>query len=304
MSFISSIGLAVPANKFAQAQISAFMERLAPTEEIRKTIHTVFRASGIRTRYSVLSDYGKEGAFDFFPNTEGLDPFPGTSLRMKEFRKHAVGLSLDAVRNCLATSTVRASDITHLITVSCTGMYAPGLDLDLVNLLSLKTSINRTCINFMGCFAAISAIKTAYSFCVADPTAKVLIVCTELCSLHFQKEFTDDTILSNALFGDGSGAVLVEAKPTAQALLKIESSHSEILQNGSEHMAWTIGDLGFEMKLSSYVADVLSHEVGSLVMIDIGNPDMNRPMPLVDHMSNEISGLQRRSASCRWACVL
>jgi alpha-pyrone synthase len=265
MSFISAIGLAVPQNKFEQSQISAFMERLASNEEIKKRIQTVFRASGIKARHSVLKDYGKNTDFEFYPNNETLDPFPGTSMRMQEFRKHAITLSLEAVSACRDHNPFELEEITHVITVSCTGMYAPGLDIDLVNQLPLKTSVSRTGINFMGCFAAISALKAAHSFCSSDPAARVLIVCTELCSLHFQKEFTDDNILSNALFADGSAAVLVEASKRKGASFEIESSHSEILASGKSHMAWTIGDLGFEMRLSAYVPDVLSQGISALV---------------------------------------
>lgn len=267
MSFITSIGTAVPPNKFEQSQISSFMERLATSDEIKKRIQTVFRASGIRTRHSVLADYGKKNDFDFYPNTENLNPFPGTSLRMQAFKRYATSLSMEAIHDCRKRNQFVLQEITHLVTVSCTGMYAPGLDIDLVNQLPLQSTVNRTSLNFMGCFAAISAIKTANAFCLADPKAKVLIVCTELCSLHFQKEFTDDNILSNALFADGSAAILVEAGKSKGISLKIESSHNEILSNGKEHMAWSIGDFGFEMKLSTYVPEVLSKAIVSFLNI-------------------------------------
>ena len=105
--------------------------------------------------------------------------------------------------------------ITHLITVSCTGMYAPGLDIDLVKRLKLPTSVQRTGINFMGCYAAFNAFKVADAFCRMDRKSKVLIVCIELCSLHFQREPTEDNLIANALFSDGAAAVLVEAETDA-----------------------------------------------------------------------------------------
>ena len=74
--------------------------------------------------------------------------------------------------------------------------------------MGLPKNIFRTSVNFMGCYAAIHALKLADAFCNGNKNAKVLIVCTELCTLHFQKENTADNITSSLLFGDGvSGSV-------------------------------------------------------------------------------------------------
>src|SRR6185369_4351256 len=195
-------------NKFEQTTIAHFMEQIIPDETQRRKMHAVFRASAISTRHSVLSDYGKQNDFTFYSNTHELEPFPSTAKRMQVYKEHACSLSLNAIRNCIGAN--KTQEITHLITVSCTGMYAPGLDIDLVMALQLPTSTERICINFMGCYAAINALKVADSICTANNEAKVLIVCTELCSIHFQKDFTEDNILANALFADGSAAMLVE----------------------------------------------------------------------------------------------
>ncbi len=116
-----------------------------------------------------------------------------------------------------------AESITHLIVVCCTGMYAPGLDIELVEKLGLRTTVQRTCIAFMGCYAAFNAMKVADAFCCKDKNAKVLIVCVELCRLHFQKTVSEDNFLANALFADGAAAVLVEADPSTSPRLKLEA---------------------------------------------------------------------------------
>ena len=148
-------------------------------------------------------------------------------------------------------------EITHVIIVCCTGMYAPGLDIDLVKKLQLPTTVLRTSINFMGCYAAFNAFKIADAFCKVDEEAKVLIVCTELCSLHFQKTPSEDNLICNALFGDGAAAVLVEGNTNASLRLKPENFCSDLAFEGEGDMAWAIGDLGFEMKLSSYVPSII-----------------------------------------------
>jgi len=154
-------------------------------------------------------------------------------------------------------------DITHLVTVSCTGMYNPGLDIDLVKELKLNPSVQRININFMGCYAAINALKAAHAFCEASK-GTVLIVCTELCSLHFQNSPTEDNILSNALFADGSAAMLIESTPQEGLNLKLAEFHNTLTFSGDDHMAWAIGDTGFEMKLSSHVPEVIRKSINDL----------------------------------------
>jgi predicted naringenin-chalcone synthase len=163
------------------------------------------------------------------------------------------------VRDCLSKTDIKAEEVTHLITISCTGMYAPGLDIDLINQLNLKPQVQRTCINFMGCYAAITGIRTADAFCKADPKAKVLVVATELCTIHFQNKSDEDNLLANAIFSDGSAAFIMTAldENANQKGISPLAFHTEILSDGGENMAWNIGDFGFEMKLSSYVPSLV-----------------------------------------------
>jgi alpha-pyrone synthase len=267
MSFITAISTANPSNRIPQPLIAEFMLKTMKFHngESRK-LKTIFKASGIAYRHSVLSDYSRTTDFDFYPEPDQQNTqYPSTSSRLNIFREHALPLSVNAASGIfLKRPNVTPSDITHLIVVCCTGMYAPGLDIELIKALGLKTSVHRTAINFMGCYAAFNALKIADAFCKADNSAKVLVVCTELCSLHFQREATEDNLLANALFADGSGAVLVEAETDSQFQLQIQAFHNEIAPEGKNDMAWSIGDLGFEMKLSSYVPDIIKRGIASL----------------------------------------
>jgi len=266
MSFMTSIGTATPTHQLKQDAVAEFMVRamqLGNGDE--RKLRVLFRASGIETRYSVVEDYGKTDDFHFFENTPGLEPFPSTRRRLELYRRHALALSLEAVHNCLSrVPAVKKDSITHLVVVSCTGMYAPGLDIDLIKALGLEASVERTCINFMGCYAAFNALKLAAAACDANPRSKVLVVCTELCSIHFQKENTDDNLLANALFGDGAAAALVEASPRHGTNLKLEQFHCDLATEGEHDMTWTVGDLGFEMRLSTYVPEVIRSGIRNL----------------------------------------
>jgi predicted naringenin-chalcone synthase len=266
MSFITAIGTAVPTNRFKQSTIAEFMVKAMQLDYAgARKLKTIFRASGISYRHSVLSDFGKEKDFTFFPNTPDFEPFPSTEKRIEEFRKHALLLSIQSIQDCLAgRKDFIFNSITHLITVSCTGMYAPGLDIELVKELGLRPDVQRTAINFMGCYAAFNAIKAGDAFCKADQQSKVLIVCTEMCSLHFQKKGTNDNLLANGLFSDGSAAVLMEPKPNLEWSLSPAAFHNALSFTDEQHMAWGIGNFGFEMKLSSYVPDVVQAGIRNL----------------------------------------
>lgn len=256
MSFITSIGIAVPPYRFDQDSIASFMEKSMQLDYTSgRKLKTIFKYSGIQTRHSVLEDYGKESDFSFYPNTKDFEPFPSTEKRLQEYRKHALPLSVEAVKNCLASSALQG--VTHLIVVSCTGMYAPGLDIDLVKVLGLREDVQRTCINFMGCYAAFNALKAADAICRSETNANVLIVCVELCTLHFQKEATEDNMLANALFADGASAMLIKSSADSGWNFSLDVFHNALAFNGKEHMAWSVGNLGFEMKLSTYVPDVI-----------------------------------------------
>jgi predicted naringenin-chalcone synthase len=266
MSNITAIGTANPPHRFRQSQLADFMVHAMQLDEAdSRKLRAVFRASGIDYRYSALADYGLKKGYSFYANTPDFEPFPSTAKRLDFFRKNALELSLRAVQNMLQTvPDFNPKQITHLIIVCCTGMYAPGLDIDLVKKLNLPTTVQRTGINFMGCYAAFNALKVADAFCHADQHAKVLIVCTELCSLHFQKKPTEDNLISNALFADGSAAVLVEAQTSAPLRLIPETFHGDLATEGEHDMAWAIGDLGFEMKLTTYVPSIIKTGIRKL----------------------------------------
>jgi predicted naringenin-chalcone synthase len=149
-------------------------------------------------------------------------------------------------------------------------MYAPGLDIDLVKNLNLSPTVERTCIQFMGCYAAFNGMKIADAICKSRSDAKVLIVCTELCSIHFQREPTEDNILSNALFADGACALYIESSSEAKTKLHIIRSHSQLAFTGETHMAWEISNTGFEMKLSSYIPDIIKGEIKPMIAALLG----------------------------------
>ncbi|SHL60982.1 type III polyketide synthase [Hymenobacter psychrotolerans] len=268
ISYLSAIGTANPPHRLPQAQIGDFMAHALQfdTDQTRK-LRALYRMSGIGHRYTVLPDYGRpNGEFTFFPNTPDLEPFPSVGARMRVYRQEALPLAAAAAENCLQQAPdVPANTLTHLISVSCTGMYAPGLDIELVSRLGLRPDVQRTCVNFMGCYAAFNALKLADAICRADADARVLVVCTELCTIHFQKHHEEDHLISNALFGDGAAAALVLGRPSGnRPHLALEAFHCGLEPDGHADMAWHVNDFGFEMTLSSYVPKLIQRGIRRL----------------------------------------
>jgi predicted naringenin-chalcone synthase len=266
LSKIISIGTAVPAYRHVQLNILQFMQQVfAMSEQENRKLRYLYHHCGIDYRYSVIGDYSRPiHEWKFYPQTENLDPFPSLEQRMGWFNRYAAPLSVDAIRSCL-DGKVSEQSITHLITVSCTGMSAPGLDLQIMELMDLPKTIYRTSINFMGCYAAIHALKLADAICKSEPGASVLLVCTELCTLHFQREATADNIASSLLFGDGSAAVLVTDGKEGRKGFAIEDFYSEVVTKGKKDMAWELSSSGFLMTLSGYIPELIEEDFDSLI---------------------------------------
>lgn len=261
MSKLIAIGTAVPKYRHLQNDILQFMQSAyAFGEQDKRKLRFLYHQSGIEARYSVVPDYSRPlSEWKFYPQTENLDPFPSLELRMSWFQKYAAPLSMHAIRDCL-DGRFRQQNITHLITVSCTGMSAPGLDLQLLELLDLPKNTYRTSINFMGCYAAIHALKMADAICTANPKAQVLIICTELCTLHFQREATMDNIASSLLFADGSAAALITHDSHPHKGLHFAQFYAEVIPKGKKDMAWELSSSGFLMTLSQFIPDLLEED--------------------------------------------
>jgi alpha-pyrone synthase len=268
VSYIVAIGTALPKYSHNKEAIIRFFQNSTENATTKRKIKAIAERSGIETRYSVIPDFSlNANEFQFFEKTPSLEPEPNLSKRMELFRKEALNLSLKAIDEIPNIKNIKRK-ITHLITVTCTGLFAPGLDVELIHELKLSPSIVRSSVNFMGCNAAIMALHNAHTICKSNEDAHVLIVCTELCTIHFRKIYNDDYVLSTSLFGDGSAAILISSKPlnnSNTSNLKMDSFHSHIIHKGFNDMAWQLSEKGFIMNLSSYVSELINGSLAPLL---------------------------------------
>jgi alpha-pyrone synthase len=257
-AYLNKIATAVPAHDVHEAFVH-FARTLLETPQAQKVFDRLAQRSQIAHRYSIFP-----GATD--PAGESIDAtgvyrrgqFPSTRERMRLYEQHALPLAIAAVAK-LAVGDALAK-ITHVIVTSCTGMYAPGLDLDLVAHFGLNPSVERTMIGFMGCYAAINALKSARHIVRSEPAAYVLVVNLELCSLHFQQVSAVEPMLSFLVFGDGCAASIVSAEPVGFAL---DSFRAVVVPNSADLITWNIRDHGFEMFLSGQVPAAITRGLAS-----------------------------------------
>ncbi|TAE89464.1 MAG: type III polyketide synthase [Bacteroidetes bacterium] len=273
MSVIVGIGTANPDYKLTQEEAYTFMKEFYSLDEDEgNRLSALYKRSGIKQRYSCVPDYNQQlHQKKLFPHTPDLTPFPGIEKRMAIYAEEAPLLGEQAINNLYAQLNAlwyKPQHITHLITVSCTGMSAPGLDLMLLEKLQLAAHTQRTSVNFMGCYAAVHALKMAHQICTAQTNAQVLIVCVELCSIHFQNIKSSDNITANAIFADGAAACLMVsddlAKHNAPQLL-VKGFYSEVHVGGKKDMAWQISSSGFLMTLSAYIPQFIEAAIADLI---------------------------------------
>jgi len=270
MSKIISIGTAVPKYHTKQSLILDFMHEAYNNEIASRKLKILSHQSGINTRHSVVPDFcNGESPDNFFIKNE---PAPTVEKRLNLYKKHAVSLAIDAIQDSLSKLDNRVAKFvpTHLITVSCTGLYAPGLGTEIIEHMNLPNDIFHTSINFMGCNAAFPALRIADMIAKTDQKAKVLIVCVELCTLHFQPKDDSDNLLSNTIFGDGAAAVVVvpDSIATQNNLsgLSINGFYSLLLNRGKDLMAWNITPLNFEMVLDARVPEFIGEEANNIIL--------------------------------------
>ena len=263
---LHSLATAVPDNAYGQERALEVMKAWhGQDRRVSRLLGGIYRSSAIETRHSVIDDFrpGSAGGFFFDPKT-GEFSNPSTAERNGLYAREAGKLASCAARRAVGMGTgFAAGDVTHLITVSCTGFYAPGPDLDIVRELGLAPDVERYHLGFMGCYAAFPAMRAAKALCLANPGAVVLIVCVELCSIHLQAGSDSDELLAASVFADGAAAALVSERPPSGPSFRLERFHSALATEARAEMAWTIGDTGFQMVLSSAIPKVVEREVAA-----------------------------------------
>lgn len=301
---ILGIGNAVPAHRMSQAEsLQMFQDIVCEDKKQKRLAHALFTKAGVENRHTCVPH---ELAYHWCPPSQaagdadslttavqettelqatlpavqsGQSPGPTTEERMQMYAQFAGDLAVEAACEAVQDAGVEAASITHLVTVSCTGFDAPGVDLELIQRLGLRPTTQRIHVGFMGCHAAINGLRAASGLAASNRQNRVLLVAVELCSLHYRFQWDTEGIVGNALFADGAAAVMLgrsgsertdepggprESLPNSRSDLGGEiallDTGSCVLPNSREAMSWRVGNHGFDMLLTSQVGDHI--EVG------------------------------------------
>ncbi|MDB5715124.1 MAG: type polyketide synthase [Sphingomonadales bacterium] len=253
---INAIGTAVPAHDIHDAFIGWARARLDGRRDA-PLFERMAQRAGIHHRWSVLPEAPGGGspveAGGFYAN--GL--MPPTSERMALYAEAAPDLALRAIAKLPDVGAV-----THIVVASCTGFVAPGIDQIIAARLGLDGSVERTLIGFMGCYAAVTALKTARHIVRSEPEARVLVVTVELSTLHLQADLAIEPLLAMLQFGDGAAAALVTGEGSG---LLLDNPFAATVTGSEGLIRWTVGDTGFGMHLSGAVPSKLGEALSDPV---------------------------------------
>lgn len=252
---LCGLGTATPVASLTQhAAVALAATRCCGTPRERTWLERLYRASGVQRRGSVLlqrdDDMAAMEAF-YPPRASADDRGPTTAVRMARYEKEAGALAAPACAAALMDAAVAPADITHVVSVSCTGLFSPGLDAELIARLGLPHDVGRLNLGFMGCHGALNGLRAANALAHSAANARVLLCCVELCSLHFHYGWNRQQVVANALFADGAGAAILA--PGEACGLHVQDTASLLIPESSAAMTWRIGDHGFEMGLSAEV---------------------------------------------------
>jgi predicted naringenin-chalcone synthase len=267
-AFIHHIATETPefiySNEFARERMKSWVTE----PRAKRLVEMIYERTGIETRYSASDDFLKDEGELFCTLPDGSINSPTTGQRNALYAKASRALAVKLARKALGECPQFAkSDITHVVFASCTGFANPGPDYHVIRELGLNEDVERYTLGFMGCYAAFPALRMAAQFCEANPQAVVLVMCLELCSLHLKVSDKPESIVANALFADGAAAAIVSAREPAgdRPFYRVHGFQSALIPSGEAHMAWDIGDNGFNMVLSAYVPDLIGSNIREMV---------------------------------------
>ena len=268
MLHLSGLGTAVPPRVLDQTEAAEWSPAFCAADVRQaRALRMLYRRSGVETRNTVVlkADEGTlQERVPLYPVAIGpSDRGPTTGRRMAVYEAEAPGLAEAAARKALEDASVPAGAISHLVTVSCTGFFSPGLDATLIDALELPRTVHRTHVGFMGCHGALNGLRVAASQ-AWEAEARVLLCAVELCSLHFAYGWNSEMVVANTLFADGAAAVVgVPTRNGRNPGWSVKAQGTFLMPASGDAMSWRIGDHGFRMTLSAEVPELIRTNLGA-----------------------------------------
>lgn len=274
---VMGIGTAVPEYRLDQRDAaSRLQEALRGEPEVARWAQRIFLQCGVETRYTCEPNLLAPADDCRYIPGSAQAAFPTTSERMALYRRSSVPLANEAASKALRDASVRPGDVTHLIAVSCTGMFLPGIEAELATALDLREDVRRLPLTFLGCAAGLTALREAMRIVTCEPGAVALVVAVELCSIHVQPSFAKEDLFTAALFGDGASACVVGAPAERRdGTILLRDASAARFAGTEDLMRWTIGDHGFRLALSPRIPTLIAERAPKALARFWGD----RPLP-------------------------
>lgn len=252
LSRIVAVGTAVPQYALSQSDAKAFAQQLfgSSLAQIDKMM-TIFENTAVEKRYISCPP-------DWFREKHTFQE------RNKKYVEIACQLAEDAIRQCLDQANSQAEQIDHIFFVSSTGISTPSIDAYLINQLGLSTHIKRTPIWGLGCAGGVSGLARAYEYTKSFPSARVLFVAVELCSLTYRpQDNSKSNFVATSLFGDGAAAVLIVGEEVALSspAPAVVKSMSTIWPASLDVMGWEVVEDGLKVIFSKDIPIIVHEQV-------------------------------------------
>ena len=271
---ILGIGTAVPEHRLDQDETAQRLAQvLREYPDSARWAKRMFKQCGVQTRYTCEPNLLEPADSCRYFSLSDRNIVPTTAERMETYKQQSVPIALRAAQEAIIDSSINPSEITHLITISCTGQFLPGIDTWLVKHLELEPTVNRIPLQFIGCAAALKAICLAQELILHQQHAKVLIVSVELCTLHIQPSTEREALFGASFFGDGASACIVGHCPSdsQSAVFQLGASRTVLLPDCAEEMVWEVGNYGFDLYLSTKIPKLIGQFVPLQVEQLLGN---------------------------------
>ncbi|WP_338027729.1 type III polyketide synthase [Cohnella thermotolerans] len=257
---LRGIGTAVPPNVLPQEDVTARLaEALAGAGDAPRWARRIFRQSGVDRRYTCEPNLLETAGLCRYAASADPGEVPTTAERMRLYERESVPLARQAAERALLDGETSPGDVTHLITVSCTGQFLPGLDVALAKGLALRPDVRRIPLTFLGCAAGLTAIRLARDIAKGEPAAVVLVVCVELCTLHIQPSADRQALYATAFFGDGASACVIAGG--GKGVFALGDGRTLLFPDSADEMVWKLGPTGFDLYLSPRIPSLIGRAV-------------------------------------------
>jgi len=249
--YIHGIGTAVPEQSLSADQVVDVLDRACPNARSARLLRRIAGLTRIDRRHLAALDRQFEvgDGEPLYPPAAEQPHGPGMGRRTAVFDRLAGPLVCRALSvfppRCLA-------GVTTLVTATCTQAASPGLEQPILLNTPVPPTADRWNLGFMGCSAALAAVRLAWQ--TAAPDRRALVVACELSSLHFQYTDELDQMTANLLFADGAAAAVLSPEPS---WVRIVDCQCVTLPRWAGHMLWFAGDHGLQLRLAQELPDTI-----------------------------------------------